>query len=910
MKKTNLIILIVFTTLILGLLGTLLWFQCFNPRRGLPEHIDFSLEYQTLLSTEDALEDFDFAFDMVKSRHPIWLEKNPKAKDIKKSFINLYKEKREALSRKEEISVSELYQELSELFAILGDGHTRISFNTKEELYVDDFSYATSFGAPISINGISTDDLYQLFLSRNSYEVESPIKDKFLSGYIYKQSVLELLGFDTSKGVEFVYEAKDGTIAKKHKLVPQSKIFNPPVTYIKSLMKTHGYTESEIEEKFPQQLSKDYTNQTNYIIRGNPNNFVYYEINYDSKAALLHLSQCIYDEYYVETVKSFFQTVVDGNIPNIAVDLCGNGGGNSYVANEFIKHLDVDSYKTWDMEMRLGPILKSFKNQTIKNDKYSTNYSGNVYVLTDSSTYSSAMKFAMLIKDNNIGKVIGEPSSNKPSSYGDILQNNTPNSKLELSVSYKKWHRIDQSKSDELIEPDYPCNGASAHQNFLIIAFYNEFRGNKLLEETLPLDTILSTEEALEDFDFALELLKNRHPIWIENAEKAKSLKQSFIDLHQTKRKALSQKENITVLSLYKELSELYAILGDGHTHLTINSPEKIIDNIMYFGVYGTPIAINGIDIEDLYQVFLKRHSYEVETPVKEFFENKAILFESYLGLADIDTSKDVVFTYETKNGPKDVSHHFISQEDYVKPTKDEVALFLKNEGFSEEEIEKFLQEKFPTENTDEESKIDKSNICWYEIDSENNVGIFTLTECTNSDYYLASLKSFFADVMAKNISNIAVDLRGNGGGNSEVATEFIKYLDVQSYDFISSEYRNGGSLQKVSGTNKKNVSNGTNYSGNVYILTNYNSYSASMVFAQIIQDNKIGKIIGEPSGNKPNCYTSIHLENFPNSKLNIQISTQIQHRIDQSKGDSLLEPDYPCPSKEAINVLYEVIQK
>ena len=112
MKKTNLIILIVSTTLILGLLGTLLWFQCFNPYRGLPEHIDYSLSYQTLLSTEEALDDLDFAFDMVKSRHPIWLEKNPKAKDNKKSFINLYKEKREALSQKEEISVSELYQEL------------------------------------------------------------------------------------------------------------------------------------------------------------------------------------------------------------------------------------------------------------------------------------------------------------------------------------------------------------------------------------------------------------------------------------------------------------------------------------------------------------------------------------------------------------------------------------------------------------------------------------------------------------------------------------------------------------------------------------------------------------------------------------------------------------------------------
>ena len=82
------------------------------------------------------------------------------------------------------------------------------------------------------------------------------------------------------------------------------------------------------------------------------------------------------------------------------------------------------------------------------------------------------------------------------------------------------------------------------------------------------------------------------------------------------------------------------------------------------------------------------------------------------------------------------------------------------------------------------------------------------------------------------------------------------------------------------------------------------------MIFAQIIQDNHIGKIIGEPSGNKPNCYTSIKIENFPNSKIEICISQKKHHRIDQSKGDALLEPDYPCPSKEAINVLYEIIQK
>ena len=538
MKKHNLIILIVLTTVILGLLGTLLWFQCFNPYRGLPEHIDYSLEYQTLLSTEEALEDFDFAFDMVKSRHPIWLEKNAKAKELKKAFINLYKEKRKALSEKEEISVSELYQELSELYAILGDGHTRISYNPRQEMYVDDFTYAECFGTPVSINGIDINELYELYLTRISYEVEASIKDDFLSAEIYKQSVLELLGFDTSNGVTFAYNTNVGIEEKNHKFVQKSKVVNPPASFLKNILRNYGYTEAEIEERFPQQL-QDYLNHVNEKIGGNPNNFVWYEIIYDYKAAILHLSQCIYDDYYKAILKSFFDDVQAENIQNIAVDLRGNGGGNSYVANEFIKYLDVDSYNSWDCDIRFGPILKSYRNSTCKNDKYPTNYSGNVYVLTDTKTYSAAMDFAMLIKDNNLGKVIGEPSSNKPSSYGDILMNYVPNAKLGITVSFKKWYRIDKTKNDELIEPDIPCDSTEAINVFLMKAQMDGLMDGSILYESLPLTTVLTTEQALEDFDFAFNSIKNKHPVWLENTKKGKKLKQDFINLHEAKRKNL-----------------------------------------------------------------------------------------------------------------------------------------------------------------------------------------------------------------------------------------------------------------------------------------------------------------------------------------------------------------------------------
>lgn len=45
----------------------------------------------------------------------------------------------------------------------------------------------------------------------------------------------------------------------------------------------------------------------------------------------------------------------------------------------------------------------------------------NVYILTSSLTFSSANDFAVIFRDNNIGKIIGEPTGNQSSSYGMCL---------------------------------------------------------------------------------------------------------------------------------------------------------------------------------------------------------------------------------------------------------------------------------------------------------------------------------------------------------------------------------------------------------------------------------------------------------------------------------------------------------
>ncbi|QZE13624.1 hypothetical protein K4L44_13770 [Halosquirtibacter laminarini] len=57
--------------------------------------------------------------------------------------------------------------------------------------------------------------------------------------------------------------------------------------------------------------------------------------------------------------------------------------------------------------------------------------------------------------DNNIGIVIGDKSSYKPCSYGDLLSFELPNTKIKGFVSHKIFKRPDASQCNiECLVPD------------------------------------------------------------------------------------------------------------------------------------------------------------------------------------------------------------------------------------------------------------------------------------------------------------------------------------------------------------------------------------------------------------------------------------------------------------------------
>ena len=192
------------------------------------------------------------------------------------------------------------------------------------------------------------------------------------------------------------------------------------------------------------------------------NKWVYYEIDKENNVGIFTLTSCVCNDEYLEVLDDFFAEVFAGGIENVVVDLRGNGGGNSWVANEFMRYLDVEEYQSWDSAVRLGWYLLKNEDVSYKNQKKKQVFDGDLYVLTDTWTYSAAMDFCMLIADNALGTIVGKPSGNLPDSYGDCLYFQMPNSGLKLSISYKRWYRIDRTKAGQPIMPDVEVSAGSA----------------------------------------------------------------------------------------------------------------------------------------------------------------------------------------------------------------------------------------------------------------------------------------------------------------------------------------------------------------------------------------------------------------------------------------------------------------
>lgn len=386
-------------------------------------------------------------------------------------------------------------------------------------------------------------------------------------------------------------------------------------------------------------------------------------------------------------------------------------------------------------------------------------------------------------------------------------------------------------------------------------------------EPTLPLDTVLSTEQAQKDFKYVYDTVRANHPAFLIDEYTDKKFGETYISL----RKELSDKEQITVNELWEMSAKLVCTLDDAHTIVTVSGTKYVSGGCEISSAYknGTLVSIDGISADSMKEHF--KNVFPCEPQVSfyaDYMFGEALQYGSWLTLlgADVSDGIDVVIGEDAE------TKHF--------------------------------------DMTDEPPARKQLELCSYKIDKENSLGIFTLNRCEMSDEYTDTLLKFFGEVKDNNIENVAVDLRNNGGGTTEVINEFLRYINISDYKlFGGTDIRIGGNLISYRDeiTPNKPVDNA--FDGRVYVLTSQYTFSSAMDFATVIQDNGIGKVIGEIPGNMPTAYGDKRGFQLPESKLVLSVSYKKFYRVDINKSIEPLIPDYAADAETAEEKLVEYIK-
>ena len=168
--------------------------------------------------------------------------------------------------------------------------------------------------------------------------------------------------------------------------------------------------------------------------------------------AVLHLHECIYNELYKNTLRQLAVLCNEKHITTLEINLSNNMGGSSAVIDEFIKYVNVDNFRRYEMiDYSSGrPEVVTKRNDIIHNLKNAVLFPQKIICRVSNTTFSSARTFAVTLKDNGIATIVGQPTGGKPSSYGMPWRDKTPHYHIRFRVSRCLFLRPDASLDNEM----------------------------------------------------------------------------------------------------------------------------------------------------------------------------------------------------------------------------------------------------------------------------------------------------------------------------------------------------------------------------------------------------------------------------------------------------------------------------
>lgn len=422
------------------------------------------------------LEDYDFLLKTLEETHPDLYAYVPREEFVKKTDVF-------RTSINKPMSLSEYYKILYKTIALIKQGHTMVfgdagfgkfkkegglSFPFKiiyfsDHVYIDQ-NYSsnnqlTKGTELIAINRIPVTKIIEDF---SPYLVVRP------NGYIAKT-----LAYHWSKLLWLEYGYSDKFIISY--ILPNSdSIMTTTIDGVKNELITKNNTA---------RYTKDFE----------------YHIEKDRSTAVIQINTFEFQfERYDSLLRSSFKDIKQNGINNLIIDVRANHGGNASLIGTLVDYLTDKPYitdaksevKTSEATRKCYTTHPIFVNAIEQARKAEGNtsgfmelvncflekpagtittfpeeiripkdneyrFNGKLFVLAGKETFSGGTGFTVIIKDNNIGYIVGNETSDNPTDYGCIMLFELPNTKINIQNSTQYTVRPAGYDDERGVIPDF-----------------------------------------------------------------------------------------------------------------------------------------------------------------------------------------------------------------------------------------------------------------------------------------------------------------------------------------------------------------------------------------------------------------------------------------------------------------------
>lgn len=434
-----------------------------------------------------------------------------------------------------------------------------------------------------------------------------------------------------------------------------------------------------------------------------------------------------------------------------------------------------------------------------------------------------------------------------------------------------------------------------------------------------------SKNQLNDDFNFLVTSIINTHPNpYTVISQKDFKNKVEIIKEHLN--------DSLTLKEFYRLTAPFVASLKDGHTKLGFPG-RKILDPKDYLFPFAVKTKIN--------------EPYLVVTEQIDSTYNQLPIGAEITSINNVSSKKIIEKIIENTSGESEAyrlkmgadfnmfgivldAYYDFNSGFYDVQYKNNQKLYnVKIQAVTIPQLMTILQNKKNT-NTSKIQTPDFELILKPEI----KTAIINFTYMNDEAKFESFLKDSFQKIKENNITNLVIDIRENGGGNSALGNQLLKYISKVPFSQYKETIIKYSQLQKdiyKSFCNTENVNCNTynyiktkpnntfetiedlnfitpnlpeeRFNGKVFLLTSTRTYSSAMNFAQAFKYYKIGEINGEETGGWVVSYGDFIPTELPNTKLKMSISSKKFYTIGTNNNDLHgVKPDNKMKSENALD--------